>query len=77
MTVTKPIVGQYGWGPILNTALDALDARVVALEPNAFVAAPTAADSTGTPGQVAYDSSYFYVCVTTDTWVRTPLDTWS
>lgn len=41
-----------------------------------WVAAPTTASDTGTPGQVAYDSSYFYVCVSTDTWVRTLLETW-
>jgi len=37
---------------------------------------PATASSTGTAGQFAYDSSYFYVCIATDTWVRTPLSTW-
>ena len=31
--------------------------------------------STGTAGQVAYDSTYFYVCIATNTWKRTTLDT--
>jgi hypothetical protein len=68
MAVITPDIGQSGWGGVLNTALNYLDH---------FVDAPAAADSTGTAGQVAYDSSYFYVCVATDTWVRTALDTWS
>ncbi len=42
-----------------------------------MVSAPAAADSTGTAGQLAYDSSYLYVCIATNTWVRTELATWS
>lgn len=41
-----------------------------------LVSAPSTASSTGTAGQVAYDSSYFYVCTSTDTWKRTALSTW-
>lgn len=41
-----------------------------------WVSVPSAADSTGTAGQVAYDSDYFYVCVATNTWKRTALSTW-
>lgn len=41
-----------------------------------LVSAPATASSTGTAGQVAYDSSYFYVCVGTNTWKRTALSTW-
>lgn len=40
-----------------------------------WVSAPASASSTGTAGQVAYDGSYFYVCVATDTWIR-GLATW-
>lgn len=36
---------------------------------------PATATSTGTPGQVAYDATHFYVCVATDTWVRATLST--
>ena len=38
---------------------------------------PASASATGTSGQIAYDATYLYVCVATDTWVRTPLTTWS
>jgi len=38
--------------------------------------APATATSTGTAGDIAYDSSYIYVCVATDTWKRSALSTW-
>lgn len=37
---------------------------------------PSTASSTGTAGQIAYDSGYIYVCVATDTWKRAALSTW-
>jgi hypothetical protein len=40
-------------------------------------AAPASASATGTAGEVRYDSSFIYVCVATDTWVRAALATWS
>jgi len=39
-------------------------------------AVPATASSTGRKGAVAFDTSYFYVCVATNTWKRTPLSTW-
>ncbi len=41
-----------------------------------LVSAPSTASSTGTAGQIAYDSSYMYVCTATNTWKRTALTTW-
>ncbi len=41
-----------------------------------FVSVPLTAAAAGTAGQVAYDAAYFYVCVATNTWVRTALATW-
>lgn len=40
-----------------------------------WVAAPASAASAGTVNQIAYDNSYLYVCIATNTWVRTPLAT--
>jgi hypothetical protein len=34
---------------------------------------PSSWNSTGTVGQVAYDGNYYYVCVATNTWLRTLL----
>lgn len=38
---------------------------------------PETASSTGSVGQVAWDTDYFYVCVATNTWKRTALSTWA
>ena len=37
--------------------------------------APAHSNSTGAKGQVAYDSSYLYICVDTNTWVRAAITT--
>lgn len=42
----------------------------------ALVAVPATATSTGTTGQMALDSNYYYVCVATNTWKRTALSAW-
>lgn len=41
-----------------------------------WVTVPASASATGTAGQLAYDSSWLYVCVSSNTWVRTALATW-
>lgn len=42
-----------------------------------WVSAPATASSTGTAGQMAYDSSYLYICTATDTWRRVAHSTWT
>ena len=37
---------------------------------------PASATDTGTQGQIAWDSSYIYVCTATNVWVRAALATW-
>ena len=37
---------------------------------------PSSASDTGTTGEIAWDADYIYVCIATDTWVRSPLATW-
>lgn len=37
---------------------------------------PSSASDTGTQGEIAWDSSYIYVCTATDTWVRAAISTW-
>lgn len=75
MTIIKPTVGQAEWGPVLNTALDGLDTRTTALEAK-FVAVPATATSTGVAGQIAYSTTYLYVCVATNTWKRVAITSW-
>ena len=42
----------------------------------ASTGAPTTASSTGTPGDIRYDSSYVYICIANNTWKRAALATW-
>jgi hypothetical protein len=65
MSVTKPTKGDYDWDVTLNTALDYLDARTVGV-----VAVPSTATSTGTVGQIAYNSTHLFVCVGTNSWIK-------
>jgi hypothetical protein len=37
---------------------------------------PATSSSTGTTGQISWDSQYVYVCIATNTWKRTALSTW-
>lgn len=41
-----------------------------------WVLPPVSSNSTGTTGQIAHDQDYLYICVDTDTWTRTSLETW-
>lgn len=41
-----------------------------------FSPVPATLTSTGTAGDIAYDSEYMYVCTDTNTWKRTALTTW-
>lgn len=40
-----------------------------------WVAVPATATSAGTPGEVAFSATEFYVCVAPSVWVRTALST--
>lgn len=37
---------------------------------------PTSASDTGLTGEISWDNDYIYLCINTNTWVRTPLSTW-
>lgn len=70
-----------GLGNVDNTSdtgkpVSTAQAAAIAAKLNTWVSAPATAASTGTAGQVAYDATYIYVCVATDTWVRAALATW-
>lgn len=72
--------GDVGLGDVDNTAdadkpvstdtQTALDGKL-----DAWVSVPSSASDTGTAGQIAYDGTNLYVCVATDTWVKTTLAT--
>lgn len=40
-----------------------------------WVSPPAAYNSTGIKGQMAFDGSYLYQCVETNTWIRQPVET--
>jgi len=46
------------------------------VQPGEIVAAPGTASSTGLAGQIAYDSSYIYICTATNTWRRAAIASW-
>ena len=74
MAVVKPVRGQADWDVPLNSALDGLDARIVVLE--TITNAAKASNSTGVKGEIAYDTTYLYVCVATNTWIRVARVAW-
>lgn len=37
---------------------------------------PSSASDTGIAGEIAYDSSYIYICTATNTWKRVGIATW-
>jgi hypothetical protein len=49
---------------------------VEGVQPGEIVSAPGTASSTGLAGQIAYDSTYIYVCIATNTWKRSALSSW-
>ena len=43
---------------------------------NLTTSVPATSSSTGTVGQIAFNSSHIYICVATDTWERVAIATW-
>jgi hypothetical protein len=46
------------------------------IEPVDFTTVPETSTSDGTPGQLAADSNYLYVCYAVNSWFRIPKGTW-
>lgn len=46
------------------------------INPIASANVPTAATDPGKTGEIAFDASYIYVCIATDTWKRAAISTW-
>ncbi|WP_204250484.1 hypothetical protein [Synechocystis sp. CACIAM 05] len=64
----EPFVGYRGNVVATQDYVD----EELALKPT-VVDPPASATATGTPGSIAYDASYFYLCTATDTWTRVAL----
>lgn len=74
MALDLPIPGEANWDIKLNAALEDLDSRVSLNE--TISNATKTASATGTTGELAYDSSYVYICVATNTWIRVAKAAW-
>ena len=59
----------------LTAAFTALKAFVLSGGNVIFVTPPSTLTSTGTPGQLAYDTNYLYVCVSVNAWRRVAIST--
>ena len=46
------------------------------IAPNMIHTPPLTSSSSGSPGQTAYDSLYFYICTSPNSWKRITLDSW-
>ena len=58
-------------------ALLAIARQIGELSPiNLLVAAPATAASSGAAGQIAFDASFFYVCVASNSWKRVAIAAW-
>jgi len=74
-------ISSTGYGSVLSTTYLTAD-RTVEM-PNAGgtstvigTTAPASANDTGVVGEIRVTSTYVYVCIATDTWVRAPFATW-
>jgi hypothetical protein len=46
------------------------------IAPNMIHTPPSTSSSSGSPGQTAYDSLYFYICTSPNSWKRITLESW-
>ena len=88
INITYPIAGQDNdtqgfrdnFSSIKNN-FSVAQTEITALQSNSAislttVSVPVSSSAQGTPGQIAYTSSYLYVCVATNTWVRANVAAW-
>lgn len=76
MPLNLPQRGDNNWDTPLNAALVNLDTRLTALNGVSVVSIPTTNASAGSVGQIASNSTHFYVCVATNSWIRVAKDAW-
>jgi hypothetical protein len=72
-TAPNYLAGNLGLGVTEPTAKLDVNSDVLRLR---TAKTPASASASGNAGDVCWDANYFYVCVATNTWKRTPLSTW-
>lgn len=78
-TAFADITGVPADNAALVTALGLLAPKANAVFTGTFriaTATPASSAAAGTAGQVAWDASYIYICVATNTWKRVAITTW-
>lgn len=80
LTATTSVANSDLFVVVANAAGNAVTKSITTgylmLALNELVAAPANATSTGTAGQLAFDSSHIYYCVANNVWKRATLSTW-
>ena len=74
-------IGHNNWytNPIIHSGFEALgliDMDANDAEFRLRDKTPATAGATGTKGEICWDTSYIYICTTTDTWKRTAIASW-
>jgi hypothetical protein len=85
----NPITGQVWYNTVVGRAYVYYDGFWIEFSPGftgqqgpagtpgvIVVSVPSTSSSTGTVGEIAYDSSYLYVCVATDSWIKVARSAW-
>jgi hypothetical protein len=88
INITYPIAGQDNdtqgfrdnFSSIKNN-FSVAQSEISSLQANSAVSlttttVPATHSDLGTPGQVAFNENYIYICVDTNTWVRASLSSW-
>jgi hypothetical protein len=81
--ITAVLIGTAATGEVLRyNGTNWVDARLASTDLSdssslpRIVSVPSTATSSGSAGQIAYDASFLYVCVATNTWRRVAIGTW-
>ncbi|KAA5537432.1 hypothetical protein F0919_07085 [Taibaiella lutea] len=74
-------VSSGGYGAVFNTPYLTADRAIILPDANGTssvinTTAPASASDIGAVGEIRVTSTYVYVCIATDTWVRAPFATW-
>jgi hypothetical protein len=73
---TNPLFPNDATGKVMSVLWRELATTVNDIDSKINAAVPASATASGTPGMIAYDSSFLYICVGVNQWKRVGLSTW-